>query len=1212
MALRSLFVKAALVCLVLVFAGYVAAPQEASQKDKGTEPAQGTAAPLPSDPNSLTEFAASLDELHLTSEALKAWRKVLEVQPDSGRAHLRIAQLLLGSGDAAGAEQAANMGLGAVPKFAPLYMVKADALEKEGQIYAARKALEEGAANVQDPALLRRLAVANDTYGGLASDTYAQFVGTLGATSPERIGALERGFEVSMRDGDFKHAESFATLLESAGRPEFRKLIGAQEHTESGVLIPGGLDALAFSAHAKEGVPPEKFFVEYCKTLIDLVPEQPTPASKEYVAGIQEYFQRVAALQALGDRKGNRAVITLFANGKDPAPNTEKVLGLLGMEVRNSKGRLELNRKEKKNQGKKQETSSALAIDEVGLEEALKAGKPYTIEIPYEGAAVYPNEKLWRETFYPNESEPGGIATALLRRPKMARIYVGINSLDPKTVSELLSAVDLRTLAERYADLMYLYGPAFAIQGTHAVVPGGPNAEVVWTSLAGASPAQPGAFFRSLLDRDDGKLLAFFFALSEVDRQHQAFFTADLSRTTKFYRFFAESEETRRGVSKVVLDSAFTRLLRSVPLDANGHVNFPGSAEAWTEARGRSSGSMRAGSKTAAPEAEDEILLHLAQTHYKEDVIRHSELENFLAVARIDAHRVQPLDEPSALLLAQNYAEYSTAYAYFAEITGLGYSDYERFFAAIERVKPHSVFDANLQLGQFHSLIEWICLLRRRQVLDEKGAAKLFRYVCDRFATADSPSSYTVASLDSARAILDNCKPAEKNVSADERIRGCMSGFYTQPESPTNIGWFERVLDLQKVPSLDTVLDLYDAVAKISTKGPEEFAAVRKSAEGLPAVELPKDRKVAGKETENIVRYQPTALQKYATELAERLGRKNLNPNEIERASQELLAQLQPQVTLALAGKVYAYFLRSSDLMVSEDPLLLRKHHYFRFDSIIVRKQFLPESAFSRNSEGWGSYFVGGFAQFALAAGTAAAIGWKTAGPGGSESIAAQVAAIRSATWDRLKESDQRLASLRIAVAREWVFESARKPDAFQSLSEETMGLLSLSRRASLLKGIESRNWRTVWDSITLPDLFVLGGKYLDRFKTDPWSSAVTAALRSETANNDGSRLNILGGIGYHSFGCTHPHLQVDAPYEEYERQLFSDELAERSAEFKLFLSFQADSGGVEPSALAGVAETLASTAFRTAHMRDSQDWRSLFDAFGTIMPRDIEQALEQ
>src|SRR5207237_1034488 len=108
--------------------------------------------------------------------------------------------------------------------------------------------------------------------------------------------------------------------------------------------------------------------------------------------------------------------------------------------------------------------------------------------------------------------------------------------------------------------------------------------------------------------------------------------------------------------------------------------------------------------------------------------------------------------------------------------------------------------------------------------------------------------------------------------------------------------------------------------------------------------------------------------------------------------------------------------------------------------------------------------------------------------------------------------------------------------------------------------------------------------------KTDLWNSPVTIALRSIAAVNDGSRLNILGPIPYHSLGCQHPHLVADAPYEEYALRMFPEELAERSAEFKLFLAFEADSLGVEPSALSDIAETLASRAFRSIQMTDSKD----------------------
>jgi len=1189
-----------------------------NQKAKASQLARQIGSALPPEPGVREQFAASIDELQLADEALVAWKRVLEVRADSGPAHLRIAQILLGSGDMTGAEQAANSGLAVVPKFAPLYLVKADALEKAGLAYRARKTLEDGAASVRDAALLSRVAATEDTYGGLAAEAYAQLVETLEPTASDRLKAIERGLAVSVRDADQKHAQSFEAMMGSSDRRQPVGQNAAQEQKDRGTLVPGGLEALAFSAHAKEGIPPDKFLVEYSRALIDRVPESPTPASKQYVEEIQEHFQRIAALEALGKRDANRVIVTLSLNGKDARRRTEKALDLLGMKLRISKDAVELDRGEKKGQAKKQETASALAIDDVGLQEALKASKPYALEITDEWVPVYPNEKLWREAFFPNENEAGGIATALLRLPKMARLYVGISYLDRKAASELLSVMNLTALAQRYADLIYHYGAALAIQAGHVVVPGGRDAEAIWASLAGASPAQPAAFFGALLQQNNGKLLAFFFTLSQLDRPHQAFFTSNPSRTSQFYKFFAESEDPKHAQSSLAYDSAFTQFLRSVPLDSEGHVDFPGSPEVWTVAKGRSSSGtqvakmMKKVSKAAAPEVEDQLLLRLAQTRYKESTSRHTEMENFLAVARIDLHRAKPLDEPSALLLAQNYADSSSVYPYLTEITGLDYSDYLQFFAALERVKTHTVLDINLQLGQYHSLIEWICILRNRHVINDGEAAKLFKYVCDQFNATDSPAGYTVASLESVRAILKYCQLAEKNASTDDIIRGCLLGPKAKPDSRRSVD-FQRALELQKTPSFDSIFAIYDGLTSIrTTQGGAAIDTVKKAVETLPSLGLAKGTKAEGKEKELIARYEPASAQKLVAELAQKLSRKKSNSKDIEKIAGQLLEELQPQVTLALTGQMYAYFLRPSDLVLSEDPLLLRKHHYFDFESETGRKQVLAGSDFNQSSEGIGSYFVGGLAQFALAVGKAASVGWKAGGPSGSVSFAALVAAIRSAAWDRLEESDQRLASLRITVAREWIYMSASQPEAFRALGEDTMGVLSLSRRADLLNGIEEGNWREVWESVTLPDLFQLGGKYLERFRTDLWNSPLTASLRSLVAGNDGSRLNILGPIPYRSFGCNHPHLVADAPYEEYESKMFPDELAQRSAEFKLFLAFQADTLGVEPSDLGDIAETLAAKAFRSTQMTDFKDWRSLLAGFASIKPKDIRQALEQ
>ncbi|PYU20455.1 MAG: hypothetical protein DMG30_21135 [Acidobacteria bacterium] len=1183
----------------------------ASQQDgRAQELARRVIANFPPEPSLRVQFAQSLDSLRQPTEALAAWKRVLEVQPDSTQAHSRVARLLFESGDARGALQAAEAGILVAPKFADFYIVKADALEKQGQMYQARRALKEGAAAVQDPVLLSRLASAEDSYGPSAAGAYARSVESLSASSPERLRVIERGFAVSMRDGDLKQAQAFAAALGSADRQEFRGLLGTETRADSTTLVPGGLEALAFAAHTKDGIPPDRFFAEYARTLVDQIGTHPDANSHLYAEAIEEHFQRIAALAAFGKRDGNSVVITLALSGKDARRTTEKVLSTLGITMRESKGKVELDRGESKSKARQQETLSALAVDELGIRAALQAGKPYSLEIPYESVPVYPNEKVWRDAFYANGKDPGGFATALLHMPMMARLYVGLSLLDRKSVSELLSAVNIKTLCDNYADLLFLYAPALALQGAHAAVPGGPNAESIWAHLLGASPDKPGAFFRALLDRDDGRLLAFFFTLSELDFPHQAFFTASLSRTTQFYKLFTSAGLAERGLFTQHVDSTFTEFLRSVPLDGTGHIDFPGSAEVWMVAQGHSSTEQAARllkrvSKTVAPEVEDVILVRLAQTRYKDKAARHTELDNFLAVSRINAHRARPLDEESALLLAQRYSDSFGAYAYFTDLTALEASDFRLFFAALERIKSHSPSDANLQFGQLHALIELICLLNRREAITDDQAAKLFRYVCDHFSSASDDAAYTAASLDSVRSILSNCQREEKETSPDDKMRSCLLGPRAQPGSRRAIE-FQQVLDAQEIPSLTDLFSIYDGAAKLSGG----IATIQKGVAGLHSVEIPKATKINEKEKQSIVRYDPAPVRLVVGQLVRQASKSKVNRKEIEKLCAELLATLEPQVTTALAGPIYAYFLRPSDLVVSEDPLLVRKHRYFNFYEAEAHTN--PESDFRPDSDGSGSYFSGGFATFALAAGSAAGARWRAGSPAATAVVGAEIAAIRSANWDRLKESDQRLVTLRIEVAREWIFESARLPEALRGLSEETLGLLSPTRRSELLNGIEVKDWRKIWDSITVPDLFVLGGRYLDRFKTDPWSSPVTSTLRSVAATNDGSRLRVLGAITYHAFGCAHPDLLRDAPYEVYERHLLPDEMAERSAEFKLFLAFRADSIGVEPKALADVAETLAAKAFLAARMTDFGDWRSQLAAYASITPDDLQQALNK
>src|SRR6185369_4284333 len=99
----------------------------------------------------------------------------------------------------------------------------------------------------------------------------------------------------------------------------------------------------------------------------------------------------------------------------------------------------------------------------------------------------------------------------------------------------LVQLIGMKRLAEKYATALELYSSCLQIAEGRVQVPGGASAAPVWAALVKAQPSDPRRFLRELLDKDDGKLLRFYFLLSQLDMRRQRFFTASAKRTTAFY-----------------------------------------------------------------------------------------------------------------------------------------------------------------------------------------------------------------------------------------------------------------------------------------------------------------------------------------------------------------------------------------------------------------------------------------------------------------------------------------------------------------------------------------------------------------------------------------------------------------------------------------------------------------------------------------------------
>jgi len=151
-------------------------------------------------------------------------------------------------------------------------------------------------------------------------------------------------------------------------------------------------------------------------------------------------------------------------------------------------------------------------------------------------------------------------------------------------------------------------------------------------------------------------------------------------------RAVIDANSSHRASGTIIRETSFGEFLRNVPLDKDGAVMFPGSPELWMVIKGKAGSVGNTGKllkkihKKVAPDVEDEILLRLGRTHYTADKTARTELQNFLAVVRVEEHRDDPLDEESALLLAQHSAQYASYYPYFATLTALTSREFAQFF----------------------------------------------------------------------------------------------------------------------------------------------------------------------------------------------------------------------------------------------------------------------------------------------------------------------------------------------------------------------------------------------------------------------------------------------------------------------------------------------------------------------------------------------------
>ncbi len=707
------------------------------------------------------QFAAGWNALGLAytnqlklKEARDAFQHAVDADPKMQDAYLLLVRVSIELKDWDGVVKIANQLIKQDPKlrFPEIYTHLAVAQFQLKDVEGAEKSVNE--------------SIRADARHEVSRNEYT--LGVILEAKHDYQGAREhltRYLELEPRAGDVAEIQARIKNLGQEGTAEITMLpdqaISPLHVAQPGeAWVPGGIKALSAVAHLKGTPSYTNFYTEYCQAIVretsigaDGIPQ--------YSETLRAFMAAILELSTLGERKGDSVIVTLSTATPESLKKTERILPLLGWKlVQHKDGMFGAEPGDLASDALRQPIPGALGIDEIAMQEAVDAGREFKFEIVSENARLIGGE-AWSDLLHELPPLPGGLAAGFTQDIRMARVCAGLGSMGPDAAGALMSAAGLRPLVLKNPVEIARYGDSFAVSKGVVVVPGGPEADPVWKDLAGASPSNPPAFLRALLDKQLGKLAAFYSVLSRADAAHQRFFTKNAKRADRFFAWYREGDEFRFGPARHI-EGWRTDLFLKLPLDEAGNVRFPGGRQAWT---------------TSATASDDDVLLGLKS------------LEALVPVAEVEKQRKTPLDEASAALLAQHFSEWHVLFPYFAKLPGLGREEFEALAAFEDATFKIAPYDRNVVLGEWHSLVELIARGVQAGSLDATTSARAFRNACVGLTGPNHSAKAveTLRQIAGAAGDLNEAVPHNLLRLTGERRFA-----------------FDRVLELQNVPHLES------------------------------------------------------------------------------------------------------------------------------------------------------------------------------------------------------------------------------------------------------------------------------------------------------------------------------------------------------------------------------------------------------------------------
>jgi len=433
---------------------------------------------------------------------------------------------------------------------------------------------------------------------------------------------------------------------------------------------------------------------------------------------------------------------------------------------------------------------------------------------------------------------------------------------------------------------------------------------------------------------------------------------------------------------------------------------------------------------------------------------------------------------------------------------------------------------------------------------------------------------------------------------------------------------------LQRIFSFTGLIRFYDAALSIKKNGKQSLEAVEVFTRGLFDLQ----------QTEQQLQSQLTNAQRKTVRMIsppdktsrwiQRLrGSKNgsaltsfstttfaspLTKEELSTLVDEVLSSLSKDLKDTVVGWIYAYYFSPQDLVIAEDPLLIRKHQFF-VPSSRGKGVFWPAASRQTLRLQTGNFIRGPLSQLPTLAGEIGLVKAEAGESIGTDPVvegfaAAQLAGVRVIPWSNLNPLSIHLVGLKLRMAQEFVVTAALYEQRKNHLAKAVKGLIGPLRKAQLLDSLSKRNVEKALSLLSSSDLYFLANYLLEHknisLTKGPVSKAIERIIKLVPPKQD--QLFVGSESGHYSYCIMIP----PAPYENYENSLLTRHLSRRLGHIMLTLAEQADRLGLSTAALALLSEPAVKHAALNAKMNNSGDWKGALDSMSKIPLKNLLKEL--